>query len=75
MYIFVIFLHFFHHPDVLFQVEDGTVAAHKCLLMARCDVMFGMFSYNFKESSLKLVTHHIKLHQPTTSQNITILYD
>ena len=42
--------------DVIFQVDDGQVAAHKALLMPRCDVMLGMFSYNFKESSAKVVS-------------------
>ena len=41
--------------DVLFQVDDGTVAAHRALLMSCCDVMQGMFSYNFKESCAKVV--------------------
>ena len=38
-----------------FQVDDGVVRAHRALLMVRGDVMYGMFSYNFKESSAKLV--------------------
>ena len=45
--------------DVLFQVDDGSVAAHKALLMARCEVMAGMFSYNFRESSAKVVSTDI----------------
>ena len=44
-------------PDVLFVLDDGSVAAHKALLTARCEMMYGMFSYNFRESSSKLVSH------------------
>ncbi len=42
--------------DVTFEVDDGSIAAHKALLMASCDVMLGMFSYNFKESVAKVVS-------------------
>jgi len=41
--------------DILFQLEDGTLAAHKPLLMARCDMMQAMFSDDFKESSARVV--------------------
>ncbi|XP_067135297.1 rho-related BTB domain-containing protein 1-like [Centruroides vittatus] len=41
--------------DVLFQLEDGIVPAHKPILIARCDVMAAMFSGDFCESSAKIV--------------------
>ncbi|XP_078668087.1 rho-related BTB domain-containing protein 1-like isoform X3 [Branchiostoma floridae x Branchiostoma belcheri] len=41
--------------DVLFRVDDGTVPAHKPLLMAHCDVMSAMFGGNFLESSINEV--------------------
>ncbi|XP_065339074.1 rho-related BTB domain-containing protein 1 isoform X3 [Cloeon dipterum] len=41
--------------DVKFKLEDGTIAAHKALLMARCDVMRAMFSGDFRESAAKVV--------------------
>ncbi|XP_064111058.1 rho-related BTB domain-containing protein 1 isoform X2 [Macrobrachium rosenbergii] len=42
--------------DVLFQLEDGTCAVHRPLLMARCDVMHAMFSGDFRESNAKVIT-------------------
>jgi len=41
--------------DVLFQLDDGSAAAHRPLLMARCDVMEVMFAGNFRESKAKIV--------------------
>ena len=41
--------------DVLFQLDDGTCAAHRPLLMCRCDMMGAMFSGDFRESSAKVV--------------------
>ncbi|XP_023325369.1 rho-related BTB domain-containing protein 2, partial [Eurytemora carolleeae] len=41
--------------DVLFKLEDGTQAAHKPLLMSRCDMMQAMFTDDFIESSAKVV--------------------
>lgn len=45
--------------DVLFQLEDGTTAVHRPLLMARCDMMHAMFSGDFRESNAKVVSHSI----------------
>ncbi|KAK8729402.1 hypothetical protein OTU49_008816, partial [Cherax quadricarinatus] len=42
--------------DVMFQLEDGTTAAHRPLLMARCDMMHAMFSGDFRESNAKVIT-------------------
>lgn len=41
--------------DVLFQLDDGTCAAHRPLLMCRCDMMSAMFSGDFQESVAKVV--------------------
>lgn len=41
--------------DIIFQLDDGIIAAHRALLSARCDVMRAMFSGNFKERSSKVV--------------------
>jgi Rho-related BTB domain-containing protein 1/2 len=41
--------------DVRFKLDDGTVAAHKSMLMARCDVMRAMFAGDFRESAAKVV--------------------
>lgn len=41
--------------DVLFQLDDGSCAAHRPILMCRCDVMFAMFSGDFKESVARVV--------------------
>ena len=48
--IFILFL-----SDIEFQLEDGVVALHKPILMARCEMMFAMFSANFLESSAEIV--------------------
>jgi BTB/POZ domain len=42
--------------DVRFKLDDGLIAAHKALLMARCDVMRAMFSGDFRESAAKVVS-------------------
>uniref|UniRef100_T1JMP0 BTB domain-containing protein n=1 Tax=Strigamia maritima TaxID=126957 RepID=T1JMP0_STRMM len=41
--------------DVLFQLDDGTRATHRPMLMCRCDVMYAMFSGDFRESMAKKV--------------------
>jgi Rho-related BTB domain-containing protein 1/2 len=42
--------------DVLFTLDDGTLGAHKAMLMARCDMMAAMFSHNFLEGSAGTVS-------------------
>lgn len=42
--------------DVVFELDDGACAAHKAMLMARCDVMKAMFSGDFRESQAKMVS-------------------
>ena len=44
-------------PDIKFKVDDGTVAAHKPLLMARCEMMYAMFNDNFIEASADMVSY------------------
>ncbi|XP_054265747.1 rho-related BTB domain-containing protein 1-like isoform X1 [Macrosteles quadrilineatus] len=41
--------------DVLFQLDDGSLSAHRPLLMARCDMMRAMFSGDFREGSAKVI--------------------
>ena len=41
--------------DVLFRCEDGDVAAHRAMLVARCEWMSSLFNDNFRESTLKVV--------------------
>jgi len=41
--------------DIVFKLDDGTQAAHKPLLMARCDMMQAMFSDDFIESTARVV--------------------
>lgn len=48
--------------DIKFKVDDGTVPAHKPLLMARCEMMYAMFNDNFMEASADVI------HFPGTSK-------
>ena len=41
---------------MVFQLDDGTYAAHRPLLMARCDMFRAMFSGDFVESNAKVVS-------------------
>jgi len=41
--------------DVVFEVDDGTVRAHRALLTCRSDMMASMFTNDFLEKSAKLV--------------------
>lgn len=43
--------------DIVFQLDDGSFAAHRPMLMARCDMMKAMFSGDFRESSAKVVSY------------------
>lgn len=54
MIFFFFFLGLF--ADVTFELDDGSVPAHKAILTARCDVMKAMFSGDFRESSAKVVS-------------------
>jgi len=42
--------------DVVFNLDDGSLPAHKAMLVARSDVMAAMFSDNFIEGSASVVT-------------------
>ncbi|XP_074640911.1 rho-related BTB domain-containing protein 1-like [Tubulanus polymorphus] len=41
--------------DVVFQLDDGFVPAHKALLVTRCDWMLALFTDNFKESLAEVI--------------------
>ncbi|XP_014604016.1 PREDICTED: rho-related BTB domain-containing protein 1 isoform X1 [Polistes canadensis] len=41
--------------DVVFELDDGSMPAHRAILTARCDVMKAMFSGDFRESSAKII--------------------
>ncbi|GFG40591.1 hypothetical protein Cfor_06628 [Coptotermes formosanus] len=41
--------------DIVFQLDDGSFAAHRPMLMARCDMMKAMFSGDFRESNAKVI--------------------
>ena len=41
---------------MVFEVDDGTVRAHRALLTCRSEVMASMFTNDFLEKSAKLVT-------------------
>lgn len=42
--------------DVVFDLDDGSIPAHRAILTARCDMMKAMFSGDFRESSAKIVS-------------------
>ena len=50
---------FLYFADIQFKVDNGTILAHKPILMARCEMMYAMFNDNFMEASADLV---IKYH-------------
>ena len=37
--------------DVLFRLDDGVLAAHRAILMARCDMMNAMFAHKGRTHS------------------------
>ncbi|XP_046416352.1 rho-related BTB domain-containing protein 1 isoform X1 [Neodiprion virginianus] len=41
--------------DVMFELDDGNMPAHRAILTARCDMMKAMFSGDFRESSAKVI--------------------
>jgi len=45
--------------DVMFQLEDFCLPAHRSFLVVRCDVMKAMFTGDFKESGSKVVSFSI----------------
>jgi Rho-related BTB domain-containing protein 1/2 len=42
--------------DIVFQLVDGSFAAHWPMLMAYCDMMKAMFSGDFRENSAKALS-------------------
>ncbi|KAM5193425.1 rho-related BTB domain-containing protein 3 [Mantella aurantiaca] len=52
---------FFNNPslaDVIFQVQDSKIPAHRAVLVARCDVMSAMFSGSYSEANRILIPIH-----------------
>lgn len=45
----------FYFEDVVFKLDDGTIMAHKPLLISSCDWMAAMFGGPFVESCTKEV--------------------
>ncbi|XP_077318492.1 rho-related BTB domain-containing protein 3 isoform X3 [Lithobates pipiens] len=52
---------FFNNPllaDVIFQVQDSKIPAHRAVLVARCDVMSAMFSGSYSEANQIVIPIH-----------------
>lgn len=45
----------------MFELDDGSMPAHRAILTARCDMMKAMFSGDFRESSAKVVSIYINI--------------
>ncbi|XP_074100160.1 rho-related BTB domain containing isoform X1 [Cotesia typhae] len=41
--------------DVIFELDDGNMSAHRAILTTRCDMMKAMFSGDYRESSAKVI--------------------
>ncbi|XP_008545753.1 rho-related BTB domain-containing protein 1 isoform X1 [Microplitis demolitor] len=41
--------------DVMFELDDGNMSAHRAILTTRCDMMKAMFSGDYRESSAKVI--------------------
>ncbi|KAL7299662.1 hypothetical protein TKK_0007421 [Trichogramma kaykai] len=41
--------------DVVFELDDGSLPAHRAVLTARCDMMKAMLSGDFRESTAKII--------------------
>ncbi|XP_021938929.1 rho-related BTB domain-containing protein 1-like [Zootermopsis nevadensis] len=59
--------------DIVFQLDDGSFAAHRPMLMARCDMMKAMFSGDFRESSAKVILFP-GVHEDTFHKLLVYLY-
>ncbi|KAG9487995.1 hypothetical protein GDO78_007674 [Eleutherodactylus coqui] len=52
---------FYNNPslsDVIFQVQDTKIPAHRAVLVARCEVMAAMFSGSYMEANSVLIPVH-----------------
>ncbi|CAI9565858.1 unnamed protein product [Staurois parvus] len=52
---------FFNNPllaDVIFQVQDSKIPAHRAVLVARCEVMSAMFSGSYSEANRIVIPIH-----------------
>nr|CAD7425155.1 unnamed protein product [Timema monikensis] len=59
--------------DIVFQLDDGSFAAHRPMLMARCDMMKAMFSGDFRESNAKVILFP-GVHEDTFHKLLVYLY-
>ena len=53
----------------MFELDDGSIPAHRAILTARCDMMKAMFSGDFRESSAKVVSKLRIVYFDTRGQN------
>lgn len=56
IYVMKLKSYFVYNLDVVFKLDDGTVEAHKPLLISSCDWMAAMFGGPFVESCTKEVS-------------------
>lgn len=42
--------------DILFELDDGQMRAHRAILIARCDVMRAMLAGDFREAHSNVVS-------------------
>lgn len=59
--------------DIIFELDDGQMKAHRAILVARCDVMRAMLTGDFREAHSNVVnifSHKLCVHKlPTVNQN------
>lgn len=44
-----------YFTDVMFELDDGQMKAHRAILIARCDVMRAMLAGDFREAHSSVV--------------------
>lgn len=44
--------------DILFELDDGQMRAHRAILIARCDVMRAMLAGDFREAHSNVVSFY-----------------
>lgn len=44
-----------YFSDIIFEVDDGQIKAHRAILIARCDVMRAMLTGDFREAYSNVV--------------------
>jgi Rho-related BTB domain-containing protein 1/2 len=45
--------------DITFELDDGSVRAHRAMLVARCEVMKAMLNGDFREAHAHTVTYFV----------------